>query len=29
MMWTYSVFAAWLTGVCLILAALLLSTAGA
>ena len=29
MIWTYSVVVAWLTGVCLILAALLLSTAGA
>ena len=29
MIWTYSVLVAWLTGVCLILAALLLSTAGA
>ena len=29
MIWTYSVVVAWLTGVCLILAALLMSTAGA
>ena len=29
MMWTYSVVVAWLTGVSLILASLLLSTAGA
>ena len=29
MIWTFTVGAAWLTGVCLILAALLLSTAGA
>ena len=29
MTWIYSVVVAWLTGVCLILAALLLSTAGA
>ena len=29
MIWTYSVVAAWVTGVCLILAALLLTTAGA
>jgi len=29
MIWTYSVVLAWLSGVCLILAALLVSTAGA
>ena len=29
MIWTYSVIVAWLTGVSLILAALLLTTAGA
>ena len=29
MIWTYSVVVAWLTGMCLILAALLLSTTGA
>ena len=29
MMWTYSVAVAWVMGVCLILAALLVSTAGA
>ena len=28
MIWTYSVLLAWLSGVCLILAALLVSTAG-
>ena len=28
MIWTYSVVVAWLTGVCLIVAALLLTTAG-
>ena len=29
MIWTFTVGVAWLTGVCLILAALLVSTAGA
>jgi len=29
MIWTFTVGVAWITGVCLILAALLLSTAGA
>ena len=29
MIWTYSVVVAWLAGVCLILAALLLTTVGA
>ena len=28
MIWTYSVLLAWLSGVCLVLAALLVSTAG-